>query len=77
MSSLVESIHQELLPGLWIESLEPYNPVVVHQVRTPWLLLGTGNYAAVLYHPSYPDLVVKLYAPGRLGLAEELEVYHL
>jgi len=75
MNRLIESIHQELLPGLQIESLEPYNPVVVHQVPAPWRLLGTGNYAAVLYHPSYPDQVVKIYAPGRPGLAEEVEVY--
>lgn len=75
MSQLIESIHQELLPGLWFEILEPCNPVVVHQVPTPWRLLGKGNHAAVLYHPSCPDQVVKIYAPGRPGLAEELEVY--
>lgn len=75
MNRLIESIHQELLPGLRIESLDPHNPVVVHQVSTPWQLLGAGNYAAVFYHPSYPDQVVKIYAPGRPGWAEELEVY--
>lgn len=75
VNRLIESIHQELLPGLQIESLNSHNPVVVHQVPSPWQLLGTGNYAAVLYHPSYPDQVVKIYAPGRPGFAEELEVY--
>ncbi len=75
MKRLIESIYQQLLPGLRFESLNPYNPVVVHQVPPPWQLLGTGNYAAVLYHPSYPDQVVKIYAPGRPGFAEELEVY--
>jgi hypothetical protein len=75
MKELVESIYQELLPGLGIESLNPYNLVVVHQIPQQWQLLGVGNYAAVLYHPSYPDLVVKIYAPGRPGFAQEVEVY--
>ena len=71
----IESIHQELLPNLQLESIEPHNPVVVHQVLEPWRLLGTGNYAGVFYHADYDDLVVKIYAPGRLGWSEELEVY--
>lgn len=32
MKRLIESIYQQLLPGLRFESLNPYNPVVVHQV---------------------------------------------
>jgi len=75
INRLIESIHKELLPGLQVESVDPNDPVVVHQVPTPWRLLGTGNYAAVLYHPSYPQEVVKIYAPGRPGLTEEVEVY--
>lgn len=75
MNQLIESIHQELLPFLKIESVDPHDPVVVHQIPQPWQLLGAGNYAAVFYHPHCPDKVVKIYAPGRPGLAEELEVY--
>ncbi|NJP08252.1 MAG: serine/threonine protein kinase [Leptolyngbyaceae cyanobacterium RU_5_1] len=75
MNQLIESIHQELLSGVQIESLDPHNPVAVHQVPDPWQLLGAGNYAAVFYHPRYSDQVVKIYAPGRPGFAEELEVY--
>ena len=75
MKQLVERINQDLLPGLRIESLNPYNLVVVHQIPQQWQLLGVGNYAAVLYHPSYPELVVKIYAPGRPGFAQEVEVY--
>lgn len=75
ISLLVESIHTELLPGLQIESINPHNPVVVRHLPSLWQLLGTGNYAAVVYHPTYPDLVVKIYAPGRPGFEEELEVY--
>jgi hypothetical protein len=72
---LVEKIQQELLPGLKIESIDPHDPVVVHQIPSPWQLLGTGNYAGVFYHPNYPNLVIKIYAPNRSGWAEEVEVY--
>jgi hypothetical protein len=29
----------------------------------------------VLHHPQHPDLVVKVYGPGRPGLEQEAEVY--
>ncbi|NEU72426.1 serine/threonine protein kinase [Hassallia byssoidea VB512170] len=74
INRLIESIHQ-LLPGLQIESVDPHDPVKVHYLPDPWRLLGKGNYAAVLYHPDYPNLVVKIYAPGRPGFEEEVEVY--
>ncbi|MCU0524040.1 MAG: PhoP regulatory network YrbL family protein [Elainella sp. Prado103] len=75
MDLLIERVYQELLPNLQIESLDPHHPVVVHQVPRPWQLLGAGNYAAVLCHPTMPDRVVKVYAPGRPGWEEEKEVY--
>lgn len=75
LQSLIASIHQELIPQLVIESVHPHNPVQVHSIPTPWELLGTGNYAAVVVHPQYPEVVVKIYAPGRPGFEEELEVY--
>ncbi len=75
MNRLIESIHQELLPGLQIESVDPHNPVKVHHVPHPWRLLGAGNYAAVVCHPDFPEQVVKIYAPGRPGFEEEVEVY--
>jgi hypothetical protein len=74
-TSMVARVCDSLLPSLHIESLEPFNPVVVHHVPAPWILLGAGNYAAVLCHPEVPDQVVKVYAPGRPGLKEEVEVY--
>lgn len=75
MNALLESIRQILLPGVKIASLDPHNPVVVHYVPSPWQVLGTGNYAAVFYHPDFPDQVVKIYAPGRPGHQEEIQVY--
>lgn len=75
MQELIEEIHQALLPGAQVESVQPYDPVVVHQLPFPWQLLGTGNYAAVVTHPDYPEVVVKIYAPGRPGHLEEVKVY--
>lgn len=76
LSVLIESVRAELLPNLRIESIAPHDPVVVHYLPSPWQLIGTGNYAAVVYHPDHPSLVVKIYAPGRPGFEEEVEVYH-
>ncbi|GAX34470.1 serine/threonine protein kinase [Nodularia sp. NIES-3585] len=72
---LLESIYEQLLPSLQIESVNPLNPVKVSYLPQPWQLLGAGNYAAVVYHPDYSDLVLKIYAPGRPGYEEEVEVY--
>jgi hypothetical protein len=49
--------------------------VVVHYVPAPWQTLGCGNYAAVFSHPDETEVVVKVYAPGRSGCVEEVEVY--
>ncbi|GCL37034.1 MULTISPECIES: serine/threonine protein kinase [Sphaerospermopsis] len=75
IQSLIAIIHQELIPNFVIESVHPHNPIEVRAIPSPWELLGTGNYAAVVVHPEYPDVVVKMYAPGRPGFEEELEVY--
>jgi hypothetical protein len=75
MQELINCIVRELLPGLRLESQDPHQPVVVHQLPAPWQCLGAGNYAAVFVHPEMPDQVVKIYAPGRPGWAEEVEVY--
>lgn len=71
----VELVERGLLPGLQIFSVDPYDPVLVRQVPAPWEFVGAGNYAAVFAHPEYPDLVTKVYAPGRPGLVEEASVY--
>lgn len=77
LQQLIESVHTELLPKLHLNSVDPHDPVVVHYLPEPWQLVGTGNYAAVVCHPDYPHLVVKIYAPGRPGFEEEVEVYRL
>ncbi|WNS46967.1 serine/threonine-protein kinase [Paenibacillus sp. MMS20-IR301] len=75
MQELLEQITGELLAKVLIESVDPQEPVKVRAVPKPWKLLGTGNYAAVFYHPEAADYAVKVYAPGRPGLEEEAEVY--
>ncbi|MEB3199613.1 MAG: serine/threonine protein kinase [Synechococcaceae cyanobacterium] len=75
LEALLERIETELLPGLRIVSPSPHDPVVVESLPEPWQNLGSGNYAAVVLHPQFPELVVKIYAPGRAGLEEEAEVY--
>ena len=76
VQSLVECVQEDLLPELYLESKDPHNPVIVHQLPPPWRCLGAGNYAAVFSHPAYPEQVVKVYAPGRPGIEDEIEVYH-
>ncbi len=75
MERFVERIYEELLPALEVRSVAPHDPVVVSELPPPWKVLGRGNYAAVVVHPEYPDRVVKVYAPGREGWEEEVEVY--
>lgn len=66
---------KKLVDTVKIASINPYNPVVVLQTPQPWQLLGAGNYAGVFQHPNYNSVVVKIYAPGRIGWEEEVEVY--
>lgn len=75
MQDLIERVHRELLPRIQLKCVNPHNPVAVHHLPLPWLLVGTGNYAAVVAHPDSPHLVVKIYAPGRPGFEAEVEVY--
>lgn len=72
---LTTEVERSLLPDLDIESVSPVDPIVAHHVPEPWQILGCGNYAAVVTHPDFPDLVVKVYAPGRSGIEAETQVY--
>lgn len=75
LDQLLDRIYKEFLPNLQIESVDHHEPIVVHNCPVPWEHLGSGNYAAVFYHPSDSDRVIKVYAPGRPGWEEEVEVY--
>ncbi|NEQ95824.1 MAG: serine/threonine protein kinase [Cyanothece sp. SIO2G6] len=75
LQQLITIVDQDLLPQVRLSSIRPYDPIEVRNVPSPWKLLGTGNYAAVFAHPNYPDQAVKIYAPGRPGFEDEVEVY--
>ncbi|MDY6937121.1 MAG: serine/threonine protein kinase [Cyanobacteriota bacterium] len=75
IASLIAEVERVLLSNVSIQSVQPHDPVRVKKIPHPWKLVGTGNYAAVFMHPNCPDLVVKIYAPGRPGFEEEVEVY--
>jgi len=75
IEALVQNIKCDLLPNLKVASVNPRDPVKVYTLPSPWETVGTGNYAAVFSHPRFPDLVVKVYAPGRAGIEAEIEVY--
>lgn len=75
MQSFIDAASRKLLPHLDIRSVNPREPIEVRHVPQPWKLLGAGNYAAVVTHPDVPDRVVKVYAAGRPGLEDEIEVY--
>jgi hypothetical protein len=67
---------QKLAAEVKIESINPHDPVKVSYCPQSWQVLGTGNYAAVFTHPNYQNIVIKIYAPGRSGWGEEVEVYN-
>jgi hypothetical protein len=74
---IIEWTEQELLPQLLLRSEHPGEPIRVDRCPQGWKQLGAGNYAAV-FVPSSPDMdryAVKVYAPGREGWEEEVEVY--
>ncbi|MEM8612094.1 MAG: serine/threonine protein kinase [Cyanobacteria bacterium P01_H01_bin.105] len=75
IETLVAIVYQELRSQVILQSIRPHDPIEVQCIPNPWQLLGTGNYAAVFAHPEYPNLVVKVYAPGRPGFEAEIEVY--
>ncbi|MBW7475117.1 serine/threonine protein kinase [Paenibacillus oenotherae] len=68
-------MEKELLPGLVLESVHNGEPIVVRNAPEGWKKLGAGNYAAVFAHSDAEDVVVKVYAPGREGWEDEVEVY--
>lgn len=75
LTDFVALVERELIVGLRLRSVHPHEPVRIEHLPDPWRALGCGNYAAALLHPDHPELVVKVYAPGREGIGAEAEVY--
>lgn len=70
-----QALLHEFLQNVQLKSPSPNDPIVVMHTPRPWELVGTGNYAGVFGHPDYPRVVIKVYAPGRPGIEQEIEVY--
>lgn len=75
LETMISYINNDLLSRIKMKSISTSDPIIVEEVPAPWVLLGVGNYAAGLTHPDFPKYVVKIYAPGRPGIKEEVEVY--
>ncbi|MBD2868304.1 serine/threonine-protein kinase [Paenibacillus arenilitoris] len=75
LRELISLTEQSLLADLDIMSVNHGDPVLVENTPDGWMLLGAGNYAGVFAHRDYPDIAVKVYAPGREGWESEREVY--
>ncbi|MCY9509902.1 hypothetical protein M5W68_01145 [Paenibacillus larvae] len=48
VNKLADLNEHQLLPGLRVESTDPYEPVKVYMLPEPWRVAGTGNYAVVV-----------------------------
>lgn len=71
---------EKAIPSLRRVCLEPRpdNQLVnLQHVPVPLKVVGVGTDAGVFHHPDYPDIVFKLFAPGREQVwANEREVYN-
>lgn len=76
LETMISYINNDLLQMIKMKSISKFDPIIVEEVPDPWILLGVGNYAAGLTHPDFPKYVVKIYAPGRPGIKEEIDVYN-
>jgi hypothetical protein len=69
------SIEQELLPNIQLVIENIYDPIKVINRSNSWKIIGTGNYAAVFFHDSKPDWVVKVYGRNHEDIKKEIAVY--
>jgi hypothetical protein len=68
-------IDHELLANISLESISPFDPIIVRNRSKTWKTIGSGNYAAVFFHEAQPEWVVKVYGRNPEGLKKELDVY--
>jgi hypothetical protein len=68
-------IENELLTKITLESISPFDPIIVENRSTTWKTVGSGNYAAVFFHEVQPEWVVKVYGRNPEELKKEIDVY--
>jgi hypothetical protein len=71
----VRLIESELLTSVQLESESPFDPIIVNNHSKTWKTIGNGNYAAVFFHESQPEWVVKVYGRNPQELKKEIDVY--
>ncbi|WP_147534005.1 serine/threonine protein kinase [Bacillus marasmi] len=69
-------IEEELLPHITLKAEDLFEPIEVINDSDSWKLLGNGNYAAVFFHKSKPEWVVKVYGRNLHEIKQEIEVYN-
>ncbi|WP_235714576.1 protein kinase family protein [Neobacillus dielmonensis] len=75
MKQFINLIEQELLPHIHLSAERPFEPINVRNQTKLWKTVGTGNYAGVFAHPSFPRYVVKVYARNPEQINKEIAVY--
>lgn len=68
-------VENELLTNIRLESISPFDPIIVKNRSKTWQTIGSGNYAAVFFHDDQPEWVVKVYGRNPEELKKEMEVY--
>jgi predicted Ser/Thr protein kinase len=68
-------VENELLTNIRLESISPFDPIIVKNRSKTWQTIGSGNYAAVFFHDDQPEWVVKVYGRNHEELKKEMEVY--
>lgn len=71
----ISLIEKELLPQIHLSTNRPFDPIIVNNRSNSWKTIGSGNYAGVFSHDSYPERVVKVYGRSPEELKKEIEVY--
>jgi hypothetical protein len=75
IEAYVNLINTELLPNINLSVLNPFDPIAVSNRSISWRTVGSGNYAGVFSHESFPEMVVKVYGRNHEELEKEIEVY--
>ncbi len=71
----IHLIEKELLPQIHLTISSPFDPIIVTNQSNSWRTIGSGNYAGVFTHSSFPETVVKVYGRSPEELKKEIEVY--
>jgi hypothetical protein len=75
INAYIKLIEEELLPNITLNAENEFDPIEVTNLSHSWKTIGNGNYAAVFFHKSQPDWVVKVYGRSHQEMEKEIDVY--